>query len=325
MTLYIEDKWVWDFWFAKQGADIHIFYLQAPKAIGNPDLRHWHSTIGHAVSMDLSNWEILPDALHPSDDETAWDSFTTWTGCTLKHEGTYYMFYTGTSRKDKGLIQRIGLATSKDLVHWEKYGRNPLIKFDPERYESLDRTIWYEQAWRDPWVFEYDGKFHAFITARSRQGKPKERGVIGYAHSHDLSHWQVEDPMTPPGEFAYLEVPQLVHIDQRWFLIFCVEGDRYSDARFARKGGKGNTGTHYMLADSPFGPFEVPKNDLLFGDRAGSYYSGKLIQDKQGRWMFLTAIQKDSSSRYSGIISNPMPVFVDENGELRVIDEKDLG
>jgi beta-fructofuranosidase len=320
MTLHLEDKWVWDFWFARDGDDTHIFYLQAPRSLGNPDLRHWHSSVGHAVSQDLIHWEILPDTLYPSDDDHAWDSLTTWTGSTFHHDQGWAMFYTGTSKVEIGKIQRIGLATSDDLVHWKKYADNPIMKIDPHRYELLDENIWYEQAWRDPWVFEAGGRFHAFITARVSEGHPKSRGVIGYACSDDLRDWEVKTPIIQPGEFAYLEVPQLVEINQRWYLLFCVESDKYSEQRCARKGVSGGTGTHYMMADDPLGPFIQPEKDLLFGDEAGSTYSGKLVQNKAGKWMFMAAIQYDPFGEFVGDISDPMPLKVKEDGQLEVLD-----
>jgi len=320
MTLHLEDKWVWDFWFAKDGFDFHIFYLQAPRTLENPDSRHWHSTIGHAVSKDLINWKILPDALAPSEDPRAWDSLTTWTGSTYFHADTWYMFYTGTSKVENGFIQRIGLATSSDLIHWSKSDDNPVIKIDPDWYEILDKNLWYEQAWRDPWIFEHGGEFHAFITARAKIGEPKSRGVIGYASSKDLLHWEVQAPITQPGEFAYLEVPQLVKINQRWYLIFCVEGSRYSEQRYARKGMDVSTGTHYMMAADPFGLFIQPEKDLLYGDIEGSSYSGKVIQNNAGEWMFMTAIQYDPSRGYVGDISNPMPLIINQSGQISVLN-----
>src|SRR5690606_21128921 len=33
MTLALPDRWVWDFWFARDGDDVHVFYLQAPKSL----------------------------------------------------------------------------------------------------------------------------------------------------------------------------------------------------------------------------------------------------------------------------------------------------
>ncbi len=125
MTLHLPDKWLWDFWFARDGADYHLFYLQADRSLGNPDLRHWHSSIGHAVSQDLMQWEILPDALRPSPEPGVWDNYTTWTGSVMQHAGLWYLFYTGSRRSENGLIQRIGLATSTDLMRWTEAAREP--------------------------------------------------------------------------------------------------------------------------------------------------------------------------------------------------------
>ena len=102
MALRIDDKWVWDFWFAQDGPDYHIFYLQAPRNLAEEKLRHWHVSIGHAVSQDLIKWQILPDVLHPSQNEADWDSASTWTGSVFHHAGTWYLFYTGAKHQEKG-------------------------------------------------------------------------------------------------------------------------------------------------------------------------------------------------------------------------------
>ena len=65
MSFSLPDKWVWDFWFARHEGQHHIFYLQAPRALGDPGLRHHRATIGHAVSADLRDWRLLPDVVHP--------------------------------------------------------------------------------------------------------------------------------------------------------------------------------------------------------------------------------------------------------------------
>jgi beta-fructofuranosidase len=59
MALRLADKWVWDFWLTRDGADYHVFYLQAPRSLVDQQLRHLSATIGHAVSKDLKNWRIL--------------------------------------------------------------------------------------------------------------------------------------------------------------------------------------------------------------------------------------------------------------------------
>ncbi len=167
--LKIKDKWLWDFWFAQDGSDYHIYYLQAPRSLGDPVLRHFNVSVGHAVSQDLVNWRILPDAIQPGP-EGNWDDKSTWTGSIITHGGQWYMFYTGASSRENGLVQRIGLAVSDDLIHWDKYPANPLIEADGRWYELLDLERWHDQAWRDPWVFyhEDDLHYHAFITARGK-------------------------------------------------------------------------------------------------------------------------------------------------------------
>ncbi len=53
MALRLPEHWLWDFWFAQDGDDVHLFHLQAPRSLGDPALRHANATIGHAVSRDL--------------------------------------------------------------------------------------------------------------------------------------------------------------------------------------------------------------------------------------------------------------------------------
>jgi beta-fructofuranosidase len=171
MALRLPDKWLWDFWLAQDGPNYHLFYLQAPRSLNEEGLRHWNVSIGHAVSRDLRNWEVLPDALRPST-SSGWDDYTTWTGSILKRNGLWYMLYTAARRADDGLVQRIGRATSPDLLRWEKHPENPLLEPDPCWYDVLDLELWPDQAWRDPFLFRHPdtGDFHAFITGRVNTG-----------------------------------------------------------------------------------------------------------------------------------------------------------
>jgi beta-fructofuranosidase len=52
--LKLERKWVWDSWYCHDDAQWHAFFLQADKSLGDPKLRHWNVTHGHAVSPDLN-------------------------------------------------------------------------------------------------------------------------------------------------------------------------------------------------------------------------------------------------------------------------------
>ncbi len=327
MTLRLNDKWIWDFWFVQDGADYHIFYLQADRTLSDPELRHWNVSIGHAVSQDLHHWDVLPDALAPSTHDTSngtpepWDSKTTWTGSVIRHEGAWYMFYTGARQSEGGLVQRVGLATSQDLVTWIKHPRNPLITADPQWYELLDRTLWYDQAWRDPWVMRHPetGAFHAFITARANHGPADGRGVIAHATSPNLLDWTVQPPLTAPGRFGWLEVPQVVPIAGRWYLLFSTAAERFSAAYRAERGVQPVTGTHYLVADDMLGPYRYLTDAFLVGDESGTLYSGKLIQGPDGAWYFMAFRNYMPEGTFIGEVIDPLPVSVLADGRLEVM------
>jgi beta-fructofuranosidase len=221
MTLRLSQNWLWDFWHVWQGDTCHLFYVQAPRSLGSEELRHHNATIGHAISPDLKNWTAVEDALHPGADGE-WDDLATWTGSVIGHDGRWFMLYTGINRSEGGLVERIGLATSPDLYLWEKDPANPILEADARWYELLDLGSWYEQAWRDPWLFQdqADDSFHALITARGQSGAADARGVIGHARSSNLRDWDVLPPLSTPGGFGHLEVPQLAGAADRFFLLF---------------------------------------------------------------------------------------------------------
>ena len=150
--LRLDDRWAWDFWIADTGSDYHLFFLNAPRSLGDPNLRHHRAVVGHAVSSDLVHWEELGQALRPGP-EGAWDDVAIWTGSVVRGDDAWYMFYTGSSKSEGALIQRIGLATSPDLMTWTKHPANLIIEADPAWYQQLDTTAWHDQASRDPWVF----------------------------------------------------------------------------------------------------------------------------------------------------------------------------
>ena len=206
MTLRLDDHWIWDFWMITDAAEHHVFFLKAPKAIGDPDARHWNASIGHAVSTDLYDWTVVEDVVAPSPTE-AWDDKSTWTGSVIAHDGRWVMLYTGTSHADNGLVQRIGMLTSDDLHDWVR-SPEPVLTAHPEHHEMLDLDMWHDQAWRDPWMYAdtTDGHVHVFVTARANEGERYDRGVLGHARSRDLLTWEMLPSITAPPGFGQLEV-----------------------------------------------------------------------------------------------------------------------
>lgn len=305
MGLRIEDKWIWDFWLATHHGLYHVFYLQAPRSLGDADLRHANATVGHAVSEDLVNWEVQPQALGPGA-RGSWDGLATWTGSTIAKDDAWHMFYTGASMRDGVITQQIGSAVSHDLISWTKRP-GPLLTADPRWYETHESNEWFEEAWRDPWVFEgNDGRYHALITARVSHGQSDGRGVIGHAASSDLGQWEVLAPLSDSGEFGHLEVSQLVEFDDRYVLVFSCQGDQVSEKRRARVGEEPVDATYVLEVESPLGPYRLREAQPALPP---DYYSGRLVQSFSGEWFWLAFRNFGDDGGFIGEMSDPMPYF----------------
>ena len=177
-------------------------------------------------------------------------------------------------------MQRVGMLTSDDLYHWERVPE-PVLTAHPDFHEMLDLTMWHDQAWRDPWmhVDPSDGHVHVFVTARSNQGDRYDRGVIAHARSRDLLTWEMLPSITAPPGFGQLEVPQLVTLGDRWYMLFASDVDTQSEERRATGPG---TGTDHLVADSPYGPFSMLGDGALKVDRLGTTYAGKVSHTSDG-------------------------------------------
>jgi beta-fructofuranosidase len=211
MVLRLDDRWVWDSWYVRDGGRWHAFFLQAPRSIEEPELRHWHVSQGHAVSDDLVDWRYLGTSFGPAP-RGAWDDYTTWTGSVVKGpDGLWHLFYTGTCHAEDGLIQRIGHATSTDLNTFERVGDGLCLDLAGDDYEQFRPGFWHDRAMRDPWVMpdpEGAGWLMYFTARSSGIAEPNAGGAIGFATSPDLVTWTLQPPVFIGG-FGQLEVPQV--------------------------------------------------------------------------------------------------------------------
>ena len=66
MTIALPTRWIWDSWYVRDGDLWHAFFLQADKSLGDPDLRHFNVTQGHATSRDLKVWDYRGTSFAPA-------------------------------------------------------------------------------------------------------------------------------------------------------------------------------------------------------------------------------------------------------------------
>jgi beta-fructofuranosidase len=305
MAFKLEDRWVWDFWLADDGKHFHLYYLFAPRSLGDPELRHRNARIGHATSPDLRTWQdhgvVIEPGANGDFDETA-----TWTGSVVQGaDNIWRMFYTGSKflyANSTENIESVGMAQSLDLFNWEKV---PEVRVSaaPEWYETFGMSGWPEEAWRDPWVYPApDGPgWHMLVTARSNTGELDGRGVVGHATSPDLENWNVEPPFSQPeAGFAHIEVPQVVEIDGKAVLIFCCDAKRLSGKHAGKTGG-----IWAAPADSMLGPFRIEDAYLLAEE---PLYAGRLARDRAGEWVLMGFLSGAKGQPFSGFISDPIPL-----------------
>lgn len=324
MALSIKDKWIWDFWLARNGEDWHIYFLQADKSLGDPELRHRNVTQGHAASTDLSTWTHLGTCLTPATG-SAWDDWTTWTGSVLQGpDGLWHLFYTGTTHGDGGLQQRIGHATSTDMHSWQRVGSGLCLDICGPDYEEYTPGHWHDRAMRDPWVMKSpDGEgWLMYFTARvPGVSEPNAGGAIGLATSPDLYSWTLQPPVYRGGMFGQMEVPQVFEHQGRWYMLFCTSRDHWSEAYRRFNPQNPVTGTHYLMADHPLGPWQVAPGPFFEGSEPCRRYSGKIVKTEAGL-VTMGFIHTTPDADFVGEVSDPIPVSVDADGLLHARADK---
>ena len=324
MVLALKDKWIWDFWLAKNESDWHIYFLQADNTLPHPDDRHRNVTQGHAISKDLINWMPKGTCFAPSKTK-AWDDWTTWTGSVVKDDGgLWHLFYTGTMHDLDGMHQRIGHATSKDMHSWVRVGDGLCLdRVGPnaELYEEYTPGHWHDRAMRDPWVIkDPDGEgWLMYFTARvPGRSEPNAGGAIGFATSPDLNTWTLQPPVYTGGDFGQLEVPQVFKHGAYWYCMFCTAHYHWAESYKAVNPQVPVTGNSYLIAKSHLGPWNaaVP---FLDGGNPSKRYAGKIIE-KDGKLFIMGFLDSDKAGKFIGQVNDPVPLAVSADGILRVME-----
>ena len=196
----------------------HLFHLVLPN----------HDYIAHAVSNDGFLWRRVKNPIfigEPGD----WDDDMLWTmHISYDPDGpaTFRMFYTGLSRKEGGRIQRIGLARSNDLYHWDKVSSaNYPISISGPFYEESVSEGRHWVSCRDPFFFQDEENRYLLVNARVPFGPKIRRGCVGIAREVETDNFQWEKPLFNPGMYDDVEVPGLFKIKDNYYLIGNIKED----------------------------------------------------------------------------------------------------
>jgi beta-fructofuranosidase len=320
--LRLDDLWVWDSWVADDGDLFHLFFLQAPRALGDPGLRHTAATVGHATSRDLVEWDHLGQCLGPA--QAGFDDLAVWTGSVVHDGDRWRMFYTAISTAGHHLYdQRVGCAVSDDLHRWTRVSDEPVVGVDGRWYKTLANTPaptegpdleGSSETWRDPLVLrDPDGHgWHLLLTARARDAARNDDGVVGHATSPDLRAWTLGPPLSQPGTgFGQLEVLQVKQVGGRWVLVFTCHPQEMTPERIARSG---EYCTWSVPGAGPLGPWDVDAARPFTADP--HLFAAPLVQQRDGSWVILGFRNLESQGADGFAITDPVPVTLDDDGYL---------
>ncbi|GAB4182974.1 MAG: hypothetical protein Tsb002_04900 [Wenzhouxiangellaceae bacterium] len=311
--------WLWDFWLAHDGRQHHLFYLQAPRMADNAEARHVHAAIGHAISDDLRDWREQGEALSAAA-TPAWDDRCIWTGsiidCAASNSPAYAMLYTGTSQHEGGVSQRIGLAWSDDLNQWRRAEPSLVLEHDAAHYAGPQPAHAGEQAWRDPHLFHHpQGGYGVLLCAQvSRRGQTC--AAIALARSSDLRHWRTAPPILISRAFYLLEIPQLVYIDNHYYLLVSAMAE-WIDSDQLPGSPPPMTGTYYFHSSQLDRGWRY--GGCLCGSAAEMQYGLKLVEHQQ-QWYGLYWRGYSEDGVFLGDLSAPLAIDISQPGKLRVVD-----
>ena len=110
-----------------------------------------------ALSSDGFNFTESTLPVLPVGDDKAWDSHTVETPRIYKEQDHYFMFFCGSNINDDYPYD-VGIAVSKDLLHWEKYAKNPIYSRGEEGAWD-EGAIWFPTVEKinDTYYLWYEG------------------------------------------------------------------------------------------------------------------------------------------------------------------------
>jgi len=152
-------------------------------------------SIGRATANQLSGpWIKRENPVLTSSSRGEWDAgFTIPSSVIAMEDGSYIMYYSGGKEISIWKDFYIGMATSKDGIHWTKYDdpsttQHPFADSDPVIKTSTKGDWKHEYLWMPNVIKSPDG-FHMYFTESSIKNN-KEILEIGYATSKDGIHWE---------------------------------------------------------------------------------------------------------------------------------------
>lgn len=268
-----------DFSLIRSGDHYHLFHITDPGTSWIS--RAGELTLGHASAPVLGDW-TTHDRIDLRTGPDGWSPSFTWAPHVIKNDddGLYYMFYTGVKWPEgtspSRVEQRIGLATSSDLVVWERHddrGQDGLVLDGPDHeahpwsaFDTDHAVLAWEYDCRDPFVFDR-GAGHVtgryVLLASVRLAPDATQMAIAYATSHNLVDWHWRD-YVPATVGVHAESANLIAHGGHHYLFWTARAD--ADAVKVACSTTGVFGEYVLVNDAQW-LFGIANETLAEEDR----------------------------------------------------------
>lgn len=288
----------WDPWLFQDGDIYRLFYLEAPKP--KPPTDFWsQGTIYGAISHNLTDWEPLGVMLAPNP-KNPWESGRLLAGSIYKERETYYLFYSASGGGELLKDERIGLATSKDGVHWERFSSDYFFSESEwgEWYGRQPNTGHFH--WRDPYIVkdESTGQYYMYVCAFSKTTSASQyQGCVGLAIANQITGpYKLLPPVASPEisgmsnyPFTEMERPQVIYHDKKYYLFFSCWTWNLNPLWLKRLGSYPirDSSVYWFVADSLTGPFKAVGNPpIVKGSEKTGLYATNFFSSQQPQGKF---------------------------------------
>jgi hypothetical protein len=209
-----------EFAFLRANGLFHIFYMRDNLLLPQDSTE---LELGHAVSTDLLHWTHLSPVLHVRPDK--WDNGHIWAPHVVEQDGTYYMWYTGVTMVPFAWkwYQRIGVATSTDLMNWTRYDE-PVYGGNMVPWAYSDSSQFDGCQFRDPYVMpdpDNPGKWLMYYV--TVPAAVRGQLLVGIArNSGGMTPWHdLGEPMWSTNAYhnwGWVESPNVFQHGPLWYL-----------------------------------------------------------------------------------------------------------
>ncbi|MCA9967847.1 MAG: glycoside hydrolase family 32 protein [Anaerolineales bacterium] len=264
------EKWVNDpNGMVYYGGEYHLFYQYYPDdTVWGP--MHW----GHAVSLDLVNWQHLPIALYPDDLGYIFSGSAVidWHNTAGFGKDAMVAIYTYHDPDNSHQSQAVAYSTDKGRT-WTKYEGNPVIPTPPNIRNFRDpKVMWYD-AGNDNghWVMSLAAGSAILFYTSPNLVDWEASGSFGFGYGSTSGVWETPD---------LFELPVGGSDQSRWVLTVGVGNGAPA----------GGSGTQYFVGtfDGQTFTSENPKGTVLWADYGADFYAAQSWSDAPaGRRLWL--------------------------------------